>query len=128
MEASVYGYALVGKPAVFVVHIKDDVGNIHERTIPLKLKSKYQAEIAAIKYACQAISRKDVHLTIKTSVSQIPQVFTKTGGNWLKRKTPNQLIDDVRELADQFSSFNCVVDDASELMLKIKEIARQASI
>ena len=125
MEAIVNGYALIGKPATFAVSIFDKFGNTHTRVVPLKLKSRYQAELAAIKYVCQAIPHKDINLTVKTSVSQIPQIFKKTAdGEWIKRKKPNKLVDDIRTLSSQFASFEIVVDKDSEQMLKTKALAK----
>ena len=125
MEATISGYALVGKNASFAVSISDGSDNTHERIVPLKLKSRYQAELAAIKYVCQAVSHKDVDLVVKTSVSQIPQIFEKTtNGEWPKRKRVNALIDEIRELSDKFTSFKCVSDKNSELMLATKMKAK----
>jgi hypothetical protein len=129
MEAIISSYALVGKQASFAVKIFDEFGNAHERVIPLKSKSKYQAELAAIKYVCHAIPHKDVDVVIKTSVLQIPQIFKKTNsGKWIKRRKPNKLIDEIRELSLQFSSFECIIDEDSELMLEVKEKAKLPSI
>ena len=126
MEAVISGYALIGKPASFAVNIIDNLGSIHKRVVPLKLKSKYQAELAAIKYVCQAIPHKDVELVIKTAVSQIPQIFVKAAdGRWPKRKKANKLVDEVRELTSQFETFSCVLDKDSETMLEIKKLAKQ---
>lgn len=128
MEAVVNAYGLVGKPASFAVKVSDNFGNTHERVVPLKMKSRYQAELAAIKYVCQAIPHKDVRLTVKTSVSQIPQIFKKTpDGNFISRSKPNALVDEVRELSNQFTSFQCVIDKDSEEMLKVKERAKLPS-
>ena len=128
MEAIVNSYALVGKPASFAVRISDKFGNVHERVVPLKLKSKYQAELSAIKYVMQAVSFKDVKLTIKTSVSQIPQIFKKDANGELRdRKKPNDLIDELRELSEQFASFECVLDKDSDTMLEMKEKAKLPS-
>jgi hypothetical protein len=125
MEAVVNSYAPVGKEATFAVILSDSFGNTHERVVPLKLKSKYQAELAAIKYALQAVPHKDVFMTLKTSVSQVPQIFSKTpDGEWIKRKKPNKLVDDIRELAGQFKEFNCVKETDSELILKTKEMCK----
>lgn len=128
MEATVSSYALVGKPAFFAVHIKDKFGNTHNRVVPLKLKSKYQAELAAVKYVMQALPFKDVVLTIKTSVSQVPQIFKKNSdGEFPKRKRPNVLVDELRELSEQFSLFECVLDKNSKEMVELKERAKSAA-
>jgi hypothetical protein len=128
MEAVISGYGLVGKPSSFAVKITDKFGNTHERTVPLKVKSRYQAELAAIKYVCLAIPHKDVELTIKTSVTQVPQIFKKdSGGEFLKRSKPNELVDNLRELSTQFSSFQCLIDKDSEDMLSVKQKAKLPS-
>ena len=125
MEALVNGYALTGKPATFAVKIFDKFGNTHERVVPLKAKSKYQAELAAVMYVLQAVPHKDISLVLKTSVSQIPQIFKKDrDGKFLKRKRANDLIDSIRELSDQFASFECLIDKDSEAMLEIKKKAK----
>jgi hypothetical protein len=127
MEAVVSGYALVGKPASFAVKITDQFGSSHERVVPLKLKSRYQAELAAIKYVCLAVPHKDVSLVVKTSVSQVPQIFQKVNGEFAKRSKPNELVDEIRELSAQFASFECIADKDSEEMLTIKKKAKLPS-
>jgi len=121
MEAVISGYGLVGKPVSFAVKITDNFGNTHERVVPLKTKSRYQAELSAIKYVFQAIPHKDVSLTVKTAVTQIPQIFEKdSSGQFTKRSKPNELVDELRELSSQFESFQCVIDKDSEEMLAVK--------
>ena len=123
MEAMVNGYGPVGKPASFAVKILDKYGNEHKRVVPTKLTSKYQAELAAIKYVLHAVPHKDVSLTVKTSVKHIPQIFKKTAdGKWVKRKK-NKLIDEIRSLSEHFASFECVSGDEEE-MAEVKEMAR----
>lgn len=117
MKALVNGFGPIGKSSSFVVKISDEHGNIHKRTVPLKLKSVYQAELAAIKYVFQAIPYKDIDLKIKTASSQIPQIFNKTTkGEWIKRRKPNALIDEVRELSEQFKSFECAHVNTEETL------------
>lgn len=128
MEAFISSYGLVGKESNFAVYIVDDSGAVHKRVVPLKLKSTYQAELAAIKYVCQAIPNKDVELVIKTSVTQLPQVFQKAeDGRWAKRQQ-NKMVDDARELTEKFSKFSCVKDTDSELMLKVRNMAKLSRI
>ena len=128
MEAVVSGYALIGACDSFAIKISDKYGNVHERVVPLKSKSKYQAELAAVKYVLQVMNKKNIDLIIKTSVAQVPQIFEKTkAGTFLKRKRQNDLIDDIRELSSQFSSFQCVIDKDSEEMLEVKEKAKLPS-
>lgn len=125
MQAVVNSYAPVGKEATFAVSISDKFGNKHDRVVPLKLKSRYQAELAAIKYVLQAVSNKDVSLCVKTSISQLPQIFAKAeDGSWVKRKKPNKLISEVRDLASEFSEFSCVKADDEEEIEKLKEMAK----
>ena len=127
MKAMVSGYSPVGKPSSFAVEISDEHGNNHKRIVPLKVKSKYLAELSAIKYVMQSIPHKDVDLTIRTTVAHMPQIFTKTTkGEWVKRKKQNDLVDEVRELSEQFKSFNCVRGDDDE-MSKVKKMAKLAN-
>lgn len=127
MKAIVASYGQVGKNVSFAIKIEDAFGTIHERIVPLKTKSKYQAELAGIKYICQAIPHKDVELEIKVSVTQIPQLFKKVDGEFTKRKKPNELVDSTRELASKFESFVCSYDKDSEEMVAIKEKAKLPS-
>ena len=61
-------------------------------------------------------------------MAHIPQIFKKdSDGNWVKRKKPNKLIDEIRELASQFAEFECVKAPDDELILETKELARKAS-
>ena len=125
MEAVVSGYGLVGKPSSFAVKITDDSGEIHERVVPLKMKSRYQAELVAIKYVFQAIPHKNIRLTIKTAMTQVPQLFKKdSSGEFLKRSKPNELVDELRELSTQFTTFQCLIDKNSEEMIAIKQKAK----
>jgi hypothetical protein len=127
VEATINGYSLVGKPAAFAVHISSG-GSIHERIVPLTTKSRYQAELAAIKYVCAALPNKDIRLVVKTSDAHLSSIFTKKkDGSWIKRKRPNKMVDDVRELSEQFESFECTLDSDSELMAKIKGMAKRPS-
>lgn len=125
MEAIIGSHAVVGKSTSFAVKIVDNFGNTHERVVPLITKSKYQAELAAIKYVFQAIQYKDVDLTLKTAVHQIPQIFQKNkNGKFVKRKRPNELVDELRELSSRFKSFECVLDKDGEEVTAIREKAR----
>ena len=88
MRALVVGYAPVGKPASFAV----DIGGEHKRVVPLKTKSKYQAELAGIKYVCQAIINTDVDLNLKVTISHLPTIFVKDkDGSFKKRKKKNKI-------------------------------------
>jgi hypothetical protein len=125
MEASVIGYAPVGKTASFAV----DIDGNHKRVVPLKTKSKYQAELAGIKYICQAIVNTDVKLNLKVSISHLPTIFDKDDdGNFKKRKKKNKLVDEVRELSEKFSSFTCETNKDSESVNTLKARAKSASI
>lgn len=124
MKAVVASYGQVGKNVSFAVKIENAFGVTHERVVPLKTKSKYQAEVAAIKYVCQAIPHKDVNLEVKVSVTQIPQIFKKVDGKFIKRKRPNKLVDSTRELASKFESFVCSYDKDSAEMAILKEKAK----
>ena len=127
IEAIINGYTLVGKPAAFAVHISGGA-NSHERTVPLTTKSRYQAELAAIKYVCAALPNKDVKLVIKTADAHLSSIFKKKkDGSWIKRKRPNKLVDEVRELSEQFDEFVCELDSDSDLMVRVKEMAKRPS-
>lgn len=103
MEALIVGYAPVGKPAAFAV----DIDGQHRRAVPLNIKSKHQAELAGIKYVCQAIVDTDIDLKLKVTVGSIPAIFTKeANGTFKKRKKPNKLVDELRSLSDTFKSFS----------------------
>jgi glycerol-3-phosphate cytidylyltransferase-like family protein len=125
MKALVVGYAPVGKSASFAV----DIGGEHKRGVPLKTKSKYQAELAGIKYVCQAIINADIDLDLKVTISHLPTIFAKDGdGCFKKRKKKNKLVDEVRELSTKFSSFVCETNKDAESINVLKMKAKSASI
>ena len=125
MDASVVGYAPPGKLASFAVDIDGD----HQRIVPLKTKSKYQAELAGIKYVCQSVINTDVDLNIKVTVSHISTIFIKNeDGSFPKRSKSQKLIDEVRELSTKFSSFTCEANKDLEAVEVLKEKAKLASV
>lgn len=125
MDASIVGYAPVGKSASFAV----DIDGEHQRVVPLKTKSKYQAELAGIKYICQAVIDKDVDLNLKVTIGHLPTIFAKDdNGNFGKRKRKNKLVDEVRELSTKFYTFTCETNKDAESVNLLKEKAKSASI
>jgi len=124
--AHVNGFALPGKKASFAVSIKDTAGNSHQRIVPLKCKSMYQAEWSAIKYVMLAISNKDNDVLINTSLPYVPAFFNKKkDGSWAKKsRSKSNAIDEVRKLSTKFRSFDCKCDKDSGEMLEIREMAR----
>ena len=125
IQDTVNGYSTVGTLATFAVIIEDNYDNRHERTVPLKTKSSYQAELAAIKYAMMALKDKDVNLVVRTSVKHIPPIFAKENGDWKKKQRSNkELIAELRELSESFKSFTVELDVDSDKMAEVKELAR----
>lgn len=129
IEAVIHGFAKIGKQATFAVKISDDNNNEHERIVPLSAKSAYTAELAAIKYVCQALVDKGCNLVVKTSLPHIIKLFIKTeDGDWAAtRKNKNtDLIDEVRSLSSDFKSFMCdVLPKDDESMKYVRELARK---
>jgi len=124
MDATIVGYAPVGKTAAFAV----DIDGKHQRVVPLNTKSKHQAELAGIKYVFQAIVDKNVDLNLKVTVAHIPGMFKKDeAGLFSKRKKPNKLVDEVRGLSTQFASFS-IEKASAESIGVLKEKAKSACI
>lgn len=123
MKAIVKSYAPVGKNASFSVIIMGD-HDTHKRVVPLQIKSKYQAELAAIKYVLQSVDPNQ-DIEIITSIAQIPNTLTKTkDGKWPKRKNKNELVDEIRGLADKFKSFSCIKDSGTKEMDQANQLVK----
>lgn len=128
ITATVNGFANVGKKANFAVCIKHGPEIIHERLVPLKSKSAYFAELAAIKYVLQTFSEKekDVDLTVNVSLKHIPRIFDKKeDGKWVKKQKTNKgLVKQLRDLSERFNSFKCELDENSDEMQMVKDMTR----
>ena len=79
-------------------------------------------------YCLLLLPNKDVKLVIKTADAHLSSIFKKKkDGSWIKRKRPNKLVDEVRELSEQFDEFVCELDSDSDLMVRVKEMAKRPS-
>lgn len=128
IKAFVYGFANVGKKAIFAVNIVDDVGNKHERIVPILTKSAYTAELAAISYVCHALADKDCIVNVYTSVPHIAKLFNRNSeGEWPKIRNKNsEFITEVRNLADSFKKFSCdVLEKESDEMQHMIDLTKK---
>lgn len=126
IKAVVDSYAPVGSAALFAVKVSDGE-NEHSRVVPLTHKSSYQAELSAVKYACELVKNKDTTIILEIVSPFIVRALTKSDDKWpslTKKKrdaTKNVLIGEVREAIDKFDSFEIKLLESHPLRDFIKK-------
>tara|TARA_R100001244_G_scaffold25113_2_gene25427 strand:- start:85489 stop:85884 length:396 start_codon:yes stop_codon:yes gene_type:complete len=126
IEIVINGYGKVSKKANFGVLLKDDRGQTHQRIVPLEVKSSYAAELLGIKYGLLTLHGRDYDILVKTSSPHVSKSLTKKDGEWPKSRSKSmELLDEIRTLAEEFGTFECVFDKSSPEMDYVKELARK---
>ena len=126
IEIIVNGFGKVAKPANFGVLLKDDDDQTHQRAVPLEIKSSYAAELLGIKYGMLTLKGRDHDILVKSSSPHITKSLAKKDDEWPSSRSKSiELLVEVRALADEFSSFECKLEQDSPDMDYVKELARK---